>query len=66
MKELRSLVALSELGNISLVAEKLHLSPPAIHKQLKTLEDELGVKLYERRLQRAQGCVFDRARETAV
>jgi DNA-binding transcriptional LysR family regulator len=48
LKELRSLVALSELGNISRVAERLHLSPPAIHKQLKTLEDELGVMLYER------------------
>ncbi len=48
LKELRSLVALSQLGSISLVAERLHLSPPAIHKQLKTLEDELGVMLYER------------------
>lgn len=41
-------MALSELGNISLVAERLHLSAPAIHKQLKTLEGELGLKLYER------------------
>lgn len=47
-KELRSLVALAELGNISLVAERLHLSAPAIHKQLKILEGELGLKLYER------------------
>ncbi len=57
LKELRSLVALSELGSISLVAERLHLSPPAIHKQLKTLEAELGVLLYEKvgkRLQLAQ------------
>ena len=48
LKELRSLVALSELGNISLVGERLHLSAPAIHKQLKLLEAELGLKLYER------------------
>lgn len=48
LKELRSLVALSELGSISLVARRLHLSPPAIHKQLKALEGELGVILYER------------------
>lgn len=57
MKELRSLLALSELGSISLVAERLHLSPPAIHKQLKILEKELGVPLYEkagRRLQLTQ------------
>jgi DNA-binding transcriptional LysR family regulator len=57
LKELRSLVALAELGSISLAAEHLHLSPPAIHKQLKTLERELGVSLYEklgRRLQLTQ------------
>jgi DNA-binding transcriptional LysR family regulator len=57
LKELRSLMALSELGSISLAAEKLHLSPPAIHKQLKILESELGVVLYEkvgRRLQLTQ------------
>lgn len=48
IKELRSLVALSELGSISLAAAQLHLSPPAIHKQLKVLESELGVVLYEK------------------
>jgi DNA-binding transcriptional LysR family regulator len=48
IKELRSLVALSELGSISLAAAQLHLSPPAIHKQLKILEGELGVALYEK------------------
>ena len=48
LKELRSLVALSELGSISLVADHVHLSPPAVHKQLKTLEGELGVRLYEK------------------
>jgi len=48
LRELRSLVAVSELGSISLAAEQLHLSPPAIHKQLKILEAELGVPLYEK------------------
>lgn len=48
IKELRSLVALSELGSISLAAARLHLSPPAIHKQLKILEAELDVVLYEK------------------
>lgn len=57
LKELRSLVAVSEVGSISLAAAQLHLSPPAIHKQLKILEAELGVRLYEkigRRLQLTQ------------
>lgn len=48
LKELRGLVALSELGSISAAAAQLHLSPPAIHKQLKLLESELGVALYEK------------------
>lgn len=57
LRELRCLVTLSELGSISLVAERLHLCPPAIHKQLKILEAELGVRMYEkigRRLQLTQ------------
>ncbi len=48
LKEVRSLVTLAELGSISLTAERLHLSAPAIHKQLKTLEADLGVPVYER------------------
>lgn len=48
LKEVRSLLALSKLGSISLVAKQLHLSPPAIHKQLKTLESDLGIPVYEK------------------
>lgn len=48
LKELRSLVTLADLGSITMTAEKLHLSPAAIHKQLKVMEGELGVRLYEK------------------
>ena len=48
LRELRSLIALSELGSITLAAHRLHLSPAAIHKQLKSMEDELSVRLYEK------------------
>lgn len=57
LSQLRGLVAVSELGSISLAADHLHLSPPAVHKQLKMLESELEVQLYEkvgRRLQLTQ------------
>ncbi|HPA16406.1 MAG TPA: LysR family transcriptional regulator [Verrucomicrobiae bacterium] len=47
-REVRSLVLLAELGNIQRVAEAVHLSPPGVHKHLKTLQEELGVPLYER------------------
>lgn len=48
LRELRSLLALAELGSISLTGGKIHLSAAAIHKQLKILEEELGVRLYEK------------------
>jgi DNA-binding transcriptional LysR family regulator len=47
VKELRSLAALADLGSMTAAADKLHLSPAAIHKQLKVLQAELGTKLYE-------------------
>jgi DNA-binding transcriptional LysR family regulator len=48
MHELRSLIALAEVGSLAAVAKKLHLSPAAIHKQFRALEAGLGVQLYER------------------
>jgi len=48
LRELRCLVTLAEAGSIMRTAEKLHLSPAAIHKQLKVLEAEMGVRLYEK------------------
>lgn len=48
LRELRSLVALAKLGSIARTADKLNMSPAAIHKQLKVLENELGVQLYEK------------------
>jgi DNA-binding transcriptional LysR family regulator len=45
---MRSLLSLAETGSISLTGEQLHLSAAAIHKQLKILESELGVRLYEK------------------
>ena len=36
------------LGNISKAAEKLYISQPAISKSLKQLEENLGVRLFNR------------------
>lgn len=46
--ELRSLVFLQETGSLRATATALHLSPAAVHKQLKTLQAELGLSLYHR------------------
>ena len=48
LRELRSFVVLAEVGSIVKTAERVNLSAAAIHKQLKILETELGVQLYER------------------
>ena len=48
LRELRTLMMLAETGSIIKAARHIHLSGPAVHKQMKTLEEELGVRLYER------------------
>ncbi|MCC6262513.1 MAG: LysR family transcriptional regulator [Bryobacterales bacterium] len=48
LREIRSFVVLSDLQNITRAAEVLHLSPAAVHKQIKMLEQELGARLYEK------------------
>lgn len=48
LRELQSLLTLAEVGSITQTAARLNLTAAAIHKQLKVLESELGVQLYER------------------
>jgi DNA-binding transcriptional LysR family regulator len=49
LKEIRSLLALAEMGGLTAAGMRLGLTPAAIHKHLATLEEALGIKLYERR-----------------
>ena len=39
----------ARLGSITKAAEELMLAPPTIHAQIRTLESQLGVKLFERK-----------------
>ena len=49
LQQLRFIQAISDANlNISRAAETLRTSQPAISKQLKALEDELGVSIFER------------------
>ena len=46
--QLRSFVAVAEAGHLTRASEKLHLSQPAVSGQIKALEDELKLALFQR------------------
>lgn len=48
LKRLHYFVTIAETLNITKAAEKLHMSQPPLTYQLKALEEELGVTLFER------------------
>ncbi|PCK07022.1 MAG: hypothetical protein COA42_16420 [Alteromonadaceae bacterium] len=49
LNKLRTFTVVAECGNISVAAEKLYRSQPAISNQIKDLEAELQLRLFERK-----------------
>lgn len=48
LRHLRYFLAVAENENVRVASERLHVTQPAVSRQIQDLEEELGVKLFER------------------
>lgn len=70
-QSLQAFVAVADHGSFSLAAEALYLTQPAVSKRIATLENQLGVRLFDRIARRvslteAGQLLLPRAREILV
>lgn len=71
LKHLTAMVTVADVGSVTRAAELLHVVQPAVTRQIRALEQELGVELFERtrhgmRLTKAGEVMVDRARRALL
>lgn len=63
VKQLAALITVADVGSVTKAAKILHLVQPAVTRQIRLLEEELGVALFQRT---GQGMVLTEAGEQLV
>jgi len=48
LRQLKTLIAIAENGNLAKAADAIALTPSAVSQQMSTLEDEIGISLFDR------------------
>lgn len=48
LSQLRTVIHAAELGSLSKAADRLRIAQPALSRQIRMLEEELGVRLFDR------------------
>jgi DNA-binding transcriptional LysR family regulator len=48
LRHIRTFVTVAELGTVSKAALRLHVAQPALSRQIAHLEDQFGLKLFDR------------------
>jgi DNA-binding transcriptional LysR family regulator len=48
LRHARTFVTVADLGSVSKAALRLHVAQPALSRQIRGLEQELGLKLFDR------------------